>query len=199
LKVPENFLFYLSAHQDCTERLLAGANGLVAEELEVSPDSELVLLRRMVANVQGEVHRMKAFVRLKSLGPLVLYGYLKPRHRIGAHVCDHFARRNPKVIVVLGNGSESWISLCSDDKILRDHRGGIAETLEQLRSNLACADEGSDAKRIWRIYYDSQYCPERKNMAAFRRRMPRRDLEAAGLRPVQSKNGVTLEDFFDKG
>ncbi len=198
MRVPENFLFYLSAHEDCTERLIARAKGLVAEDLEVSPDAELVRLRKMVACVQREEHRMRAFVRLRSLGPCVLYGYLKPRHRIGVRVCDHFARRNPNVIVVLGNGSESWISLCSDGKIWRDHRGGIAETLEQLRSNLPCSDEGPDAKSIWRIYYDSQYCPERKNMAAFRSRMPRRDLEAAGLRPVQSKNGVTLEDFFGK-
>jgi len=134
VRVPENFLYFLSAHEDCTERLLAGAEGLLAEDLEVSPDPELAAMRKMVASVQREEHRMKAFVRLRSLGPCVLYGYLKPRHRIGAHVCDHFARRNPRVIVVLGNGRESWISLCSDGKILRDHRGGIAGTLEQLRS-----------------------------------------------------------------
>lgn len=196
MRVPENFLYFLSAHEDCTERLLAGAEGLLAEDLEVSPDPELAAMRKMVASVQREEHRMKAFVRLRSLGPCVLYGYLKPRHRIGAHVCDHFARRNPRVIVVLGNGRESWISLCSDGKILRDHRGGIAGTLEQLRSYLACSDEGSDTESIWRIYYDSQYCPERKNTAAFRCRMPRRDQEAAGLRLVQNKNRVTLGDFF---
>jgi len=198
LRVPENFLFYLSAHEDCTQRLLARAKGLVAEDLEVSHDAELVRLRKMVSSVQLEVHRMKAFVRLKAFGPHLLYGYLKPRHRIGAHVCDHFARRNPKTIVVLGNGRESWISLCSDGKILRDHTGGIAETLEQLRSNLPCSDERWDPHDIWRIYIDSQYCPLRKNTAAFRRRMPRRDQDATGLRLVQNKNGVTLDDFFGK-
>lgn len=198
MRVPENFLFYLSAHEDCTQRLLARAKGLVAEDLEVSHDAELVRLRKMVSSVQLEVHRMKAFVRLKAFGPHLLYGYLKPRHRIGAHVCDHFARRNPKTIVVLGNGRESWISLCSDGKILRDHTGGIAETLEQLRSNLPCSDERWDPHDIWRIYIDSQYCPLRKNTAAFRRRMPRRDQDATGLRLVQNKNGVTLDDFFGK-
>jgi probable DNA metabolism protein len=191
LRVPDNFLFYLSAHEDCTERLLSRATSFVAEDLDVSHDAELVHLRKMVAGVQLEVHRMKAFVRLKALGPYVLFGYLKPRHKIGAYVCDHFARRNPKVIIVLGNGRESWISLFSDGKILRDHMGGIAEVLEQLRSNLPSFEQGRDVESIWRIYYDSQYCPERKNMATFRSRMPRRDLEAAGLRRVQNKNGVT--------
>ena len=198
MRVPENFLSYLSAHEDCTERLLGRAKGLVAEDLEVSHDAELVRLRKMVCSVQAEVHRMKAFVRLRSLGPHLLYGYLKPRHRIGAHVCDHFARRNPKTIVVLGNGSGSWISICFDGKILHDQGRGMAETLEQLRSNLPCSDEGPDAKSIWRIYIDSQYCPLRKNAAAFRRRMPRRDQDATGLRLVPNKNGVTLDDFFGK-
>ena len=79
---------------------------------------------------------MLAFVRLKALGSQVLYGYLKPRHRIGEHVCDYFARRAPGIIVVLGNGSESWISLCRGDRIMRDHGKGMAETLERLRSAL---------------------------------------------------------------
>ncbi len=173
MRVPDNFLFYLSAHENCTERLLSRATGFVAEDLDVSIDAELVHLRKMVASVQLEVHRMKAFVRLKALGPRVLYGYLKPRHKIGAHICDHFARRNPKVIIVLGNGIESWISVCSDGKILRDHEGGIAEVLEKLRSNLSCFEQSCDVENIWKIYYDSQYCPERKNMATFRSRMPR--------------------------
>ncbi len=198
MRVPDNFLFYLSAHEDCTERLLSRAKDIVAKDLEVSRDAELVHLRKMVTSVQLEVHRMKAFVRLKALGSHVLYGYLKPRHKIGAYICDHFARRNPKIIVVLGNGSESWTSLYFNDKILRDHRGGIVGTLEQLGSNLPCTDEESDVESLWRIYYESQYCPDRKNIAAFHRRMPRRDLEAAGWRPVQNKSGVTLEDFFGK-
>ena len=43
---------------------------------------------------------------------------------------------------------------------------------------------------LWQVYYDSQYCPERKNLAAFHSRMPRRDQEAAGLRLVQNKKEV---------
>ena len=52
---------------------------------------------------------------------------------------------------------------------------------------------------LWQVYYDSQYCPERKNLAVFHQRMPRRDQKAAGLRLVQNKKEVTLDDFLDGG
>jgi hypothetical protein len=157
----------------------------------------------------GEVYRMKAFVRLKPLGSNVLYGYLKPRHRIGEHVCDHFAQRTPGIIAVLGNGSESWVSLFREGRIMRDHGRGMNETLERLSSALDCPADGLDVGNpdagdlkvddLWQVYYDSQYCPERKNLAIFRQRMPRRDQDAAGLRLVQNKREVTLDDFLGDG
>ena len=207
MRVPEDYHYYLSRHQDCNERLLARAGSFTPKDLEISTDPEAVRLRKMVSAVMGEVHRMLAFVRLKPLGSQVLYGYLKPRHRIGGHVCDHFARRTPGIIAVLGNGSKSWISLCREGRIMRDHGRGIAETLERLSSALGLPENGPDAGNpdmgdlnvddLWQVYYDSQYCPEKKNLAAFRQRMPRRDQNAAGLRLVQNKKEVTLEDFID--
>jgi hypothetical protein len=153
---------------------------------------------------------MLAFVRLKPLGSQVLYGYLKPRHRIGGYVCDHFARRTPGMIVVLGNGSESWTALFQQGRIMRDHGEGMTKTLARLRSALDCPEDGRDVDNpdldnpnagdfnvddLWQVYYDSQYCPERKNLGAFHSRMPRRDQEAAGLRLVQNRKEITLEDF----
>ena len=209
MKVPEDYHYYLSMHQDCNERLLARAKSLKSQDLEISLDPEAVRLRKMVYAVMGEVHRMLAFVRLRPLGSQVLYGYLKPRHRIGGHVCDHFARRTPGMIIVLGNGSESWITLCREGRIMRGHGKGMAETLERLRSALDCPADDPDADNpngnhinvddLWQVYYDSQYCPERKNLSAFHGRMPRRDQEAAGLRLVQNKKEITLEDFLGGG
>ena len=142
MRVPEDCHYYLSMHEDCNERLLARARLFAPQDLEVSTDPDAIRLRRMIYAVMGEVHRMLAFVRLKALGSQVLYGYLKPRHRIGEHISDHFARRSPGIIVVLGNGSESWTSLCRGDRIMRDHGKGMAETLERLRSALDCPADG---------------------------------------------------------
>jgi probable DNA metabolism protein len=209
MRVPEDYHYFLSRHLECNERLLARARRFTPKDLEISTDPEAVRLRKMISAVTGEVHRMKAFVRLKPLGSQVLYGYLKPRHRIGEHVSEHFARRAPGIIAVLGNGSESWISLCQEGRIMRNHGQGMNETLERLRSALDCPADGPDVGNpdagdlniddLWQVYYDSQYCPEKKNLPVFHQRMPRRDQDAAGLRLVQNKKEITLEDFLGDG
>lgn len=213
MRIPDNFLCYLSMHEDCNERLLARAKNLRAGEAEVSQRLEDIRIKKMVYGVLGETHRMKAFVRLSPLGTTILYGFFKPRHRIGEHICDHFARRNAGTIVVLGNGRESWVSLCREGRVWKDHGGGMAVVLERLKNALHCShcgmdgsDEGgsdgdrcnglSSVESLWQVYYDSQYCPERENPAAFRRKIPRRDQEAAGLRLVQNKKNASLDDFL---
>ena len=203
MKIPENFLYYLSMHRECNERLLAGAGELAAEDVEISLQQEALRIRKMVHAVLGEVHRMKAFVRLSPQGAFVLYGFLKPGHRIGEHICDHFARRNAGMIVVLGNGNESWISLCREGRIWQDHGQGLAKTLEKLKAALPKEAAGADGldpdvNGLWQVYYDSQYCPERRNLAAFKRHMPRKDQDAAGLRLVQDRRNTTLDDFLGK-
>lgn len=196
MKIPEDFVYYLSLHEDCNERLLARAEDLTAGDVEVSLHTEVARIKRMVYAVMAESHRMKAFVRLSFLGTSVLYGYFKPRHKIGEHICDHLARRNAGIIVVLGNGSESWISIFREGRIWHDHGKGLNDSLERLKSALHCSEDGSNVEGLWQAYYDSQYCPERKNLAAFRRNMPRRDQEAAGLRLVQNRKNATLDSFF---
>jgi probable DNA metabolism protein len=201
MKAGRDFSFYLSMHRECNERVLARAGRMGAAELEVSLQREDLRIKRMVDEVAGEVHRMKAFVRLSSLGPCALFGFFKPRNKIGEYICEHFARRNAGMIVVLGSGSQSWISLCRNGQILRERGRGLGESLERLKSALQDYQDGAiaDVEDLWQAYYDSQYCPERKNLAAFRRRMPRRDQEAVGLRLMQNRRNATLEDFLDQG
>jgi uracil-DNA glycosylase len=197
LKVPENFRYYLSAHRDCTERLLAQAEEMSPEYVELSSDPVAVRIRKMVNMVRGESHRMKGFVRLKALGDKILYGYMKPQHRIGDHVCDHFARRSPDTIIVLGYSSQSWISLFSGGHIFRCHGGGIDDALRALQSAVNAGQAGSNIEKIWEIYYASQYCPERRNLKHFSSRMPKKALKSAGLSLEGNKNGKTLQEFFE--
>jgi len=204
LRAGRNFLFYLRMHENCSERLLARAENIRPEELESAIEREHLRMRKMADEVMGEAHRMKAFVRLSSLGPSILYGFFKPRHRIGEQICEHFARRNAGIIVVLGNGRESWICLCREGRIWREHGRGLEESLKRFKSVMhidsdtqnEVGQDDLDVDRLWGIFYDSQYCPERKNLAAFRRHMPRRDQEAAGLRLMNKRKEASLEDFF---
>lgn len=200
-RIPKNFLIYLSAHEGCTKRLLFRAKYLTVEDIEISPDPEIVQIRKMIYSVRTEIHRMKGFVRLKPLGAHVLYGFLKPRHRIGGYLAERFARRNPGTIVILGNGSESWISLILDGKAINGHDGCIAKSLEVIKSALNCSglnrsDEREEVEAIWKAYYASQYCRERKDIRAFHRRMPKDAMDSAGLTIERNENGATLYDFF---
>lgn len=202
-----NYLFYLAMHRNFNERLASRAELIRPGELEISLKSEDIRIRKMADEVAGEVRRMKAFIRLSSLGPYILYGFMKPLNRIGEHICDHFARRNDGIIVVLGSGRESWIALCRDGRIWRERGNSLGESLERLKTALQIGDDRQDGAgpaeievdRLWQAYYDSQYCHERKNLAAFRRHMPRRDQEATGMRLAQNKRNMNLEFFLWDG
>jgi len=201
LRVPENFLYYLSLHRQANERLLSLARDYPAREIELAFQPKQARISKMVFEVMGEVHRMKAFVRLSPLGEHVLYGFLQPRHRIEEHICDHFARRNEGTIVVLGSGSESWVALCRRGGVYRDRGPGLTETVQRLKKVLPdCGEVGeqeSNVEELWQVYYDSQYCRERKNVEAFKSHMPRRDQESAGLRLVQGRRETTLDEFLE--
>lgn len=195
MRVPENFLLFLSAHRDCSEKLVALADGLTADEIEISVDAKALRLKRMVKDVMAEAHRLKGFVRLKPLGPRILYGYLRPRHRIGWLISDHFALRNPEMIVVLGNGCESWVSLSSGGRIMHHHGHSMPEVLEKLKTAFSGSDD-EDLEGIWRIYYESQCSLKRRNPEAFHRRMPERDLKSCGSTTARDGNCTRLDDFF---
>ena len=64
LRVPESFCYYLSMHEDCNERILARGKDLQPEEVKTSTEPEVARIKKMVYAVMGELHRMKAFVRL---------------------------------------------------------------------------------------------------------------------------------------
>jgi len=176
---------------------------LGAEDIDVSTDPEIIQIRRMVRSVLNEINRLKGFTRLKPFGPHILYGYIEPQHRIGAYICDLFATKFDNTIVILGNSRESWISLCMDGKILRCAGLVLGKSLDEVKSALSIFEEDEEEagcmeniEKVWKVYYSSQFCPERENISAFHRRMPKKVLNSAGLEVEQNKNGVTLEKFF---
>jgi probable DNA metabolism protein len=196
LRVPENFQYYLSMHESCSLPLLYRAERLTAEDVELSQDLETVRIRKMVKSVLAEIYRMRGFVRLKPLGSQILYGYLKPRHKTGSEICRFFSRRSPFTIIVLGNSLESWISLCTGGDVLLANGVALEQTLEELKCALGNAERDDGIEETWKVYYSSQNSPERRNLTAFNRRMPKLSLNSAGLDVENNKNGLTLNDFF---
>jgi hypothetical protein len=184
-------------HESCTEPQLCRAKKLTTEDVELSLDPQAVGIRKMVRSVLAEIYRMRAFVRLKPLDDRVLYGYLKPRHKTGGDICRFFARRSPFTVIVLGDSLESWISLCAGGRILQGNSGSLERTLEEISSVSGRVEKDRDLEEVWKVYYSSQYSPERRHIKAFHRRMPRSALDRAGLELEQNVNGLTLSDFFD--
>lgn len=197
MRIPENFLYYLSMHEKCSDPLVSKAEKLTVEDMELSLDPEVVGIRKMIRGVLAEVYRMRAFVRLKPRDNRVLYGYLKPRHKTGGDICRYFALRSPLTMIVLGNSLESWISLCAGGRVLQGNGDSLEQTLEKISSVLGSAEKNRDPEELWKVYYTSQYSPERRNIKAFHKRMPRNALSRAGLELEQNVNGLTLSDFFD--
>jgi probable DNA metabolism protein len=207
MRFSQNFMHYLSAHERCTERLLFKARGMTARDLELSADPQLIKIRNMAWDVQREIYRMKGFVRLAPMGKAAMYGFMKPRHRIGMEVCRHLAKRSPGTLIILGNPSESWSALFTGKEILSSQGESLKRSLEDLRSALkengfgdvkedGLEDNGSETDRIWEVYYSCQFCQDRKNPKVFAMRMPKNALASTGLR-VEEKAGITtLDDFF---
>jgi hypothetical protein len=168
-----------------------------AEDVEICTDPQALQVRRMVNSVRMEIHRMRGFIRLKPLGPWILYGYLKPRHKTGSHICRHFSKRSPSTVIVLGNALESWVSLCIGKDIFQSEGRGLNQSLQELKDLVEITSDGNYIEEAWKVYYSSQYCSQRRNNQHFNRRMPRSSLDSADLKLEKNKNGRTLEDFFE--
>lgn len=196
MRTPDDFLKLLAAHRNCDEKLIELARKLTPLEIETSTDPKIVRIRRMVYSVQGEIHRMRGFVRLKPLGKSVLYGRMSPNHEIGFCVADFFAKRFPGTIIVLGDESRSWISLRAESVFLRSRGEGIKGSLEELARPLDVGTGEDDIAAIWEVYYRSQDQPRKNAERPFGGRISKRSLRSTGLETERGRGNAKLADFI---
>lgn len=194
-KVPSNFLYFLKKYEDCTQLILDKPQYLTAEELENAVDDDIIKLRKMVRSVKNEIHKMRGFVRLKSLNDKVMYGYMDPNHDIGFDVANLLAKRFPGIIIVLGNSSKSWISIFTGDEIKKRTENNLKETLNRFENIYSTEKEKDDREDVWETYYKSQYTPERKNKKLFKKNMPEKHLKSAGNKVERKFKSSSLEDY----
>ena len=91
---------YLLMNKNVPPILLEISTKISWHELNTSADSEIVKIRRKVGEVRSEIHRMRGFVRFNSINDKILFGYMKPEHKIGRLVADIFARRFQKNMII---------------------------------------------------------------------------------------------------
>ena len=196
--IPSNFYYFLKKHKDCTQPILDKAQDLTAEELETAVDGDIIKIRKMVRSVRNEIHKMRGFVRLKSLNEKVMYGYMDPDHEIGFDVANLLAKRFPRTIIVLGNSSISWVSIFTGDEIKKRTENNLKETLNRFENIYNTERDEDDREEVWETYYKSQYTPERKNRKLFNKNMPKKHLESAGNKTERRFRSSSLEDFVDE-
>ena len=187
---------YLLMNKKVSPILLEISTNLSWHELNTSADSKIVMIRRKVGEVRSEIHRMRGFVRFDSINDKILFGYMKPEHKIGRLVTDIFARRFQKNIVILGNDHNIWISYYSEKSYKRyEDSRSLDEILEKVRSLIDSNGE-VEISKIWQVYYDSQYIKERENHKLFYKNMPKKHLKSAGNNIELRLNTKTLDDYI---
>jgi len=196
--IPSNFYYFLKKHEDCTQSILDKVHDLTAEELETAVDGDIIKIRKMVRSVRNEIHKMRGFVRLKSLNEKVMYGYMDPDHEIGFDVANLLAKRFPRTIIVLGNSSISWVSIFTGDEIKKRTENNLKETLNRFENIYNTERDEDDREDVWETYYKSQYTPERKNRKLFKKNMPEKHLESAGNKVEKKFKSSSLKDYIDE-
>jgi probable DNA metabolism protein len=202
LRIPDNYLEILLLNRDCREADARIAMSMTKEEIEVRSDASVVRIRRMIFAVITDIHRMKGFVRLQPLGECILCGWMKPQHKIGEKVSSFFARRFPGTMIILGDERESWAAHYRG-RLQTASGGPLQEVCKAISKEFGVPAEGDigptnnddDAGKIFEVYYGSQYTLERKNQAAFKRRMPSKSLREMGSRVERRGDCRSLDEF----
>lgn len=200
MRTLDDFIELLAAHKDCDTQLIERARKLSPLEMETSTDPKIVRIRRMIYSVQGEIHRMRGFVRLEPRGRKVLWGRMSPDHEIGFEVADFFAKRFPGTIIVLGDETKSWSSLRIEGGFLRTRGDGVTKSLEELGSLMNIETDEDDAEAdvtdLWEIYYKSQDQPREDGRRSFRGRISKKALMSAGMETERGRGNKRLGDFI---
>lgn len=192
----DDFLELLAAHRDSDERLIEGARKLSPLEIETATDPKILRIRRMVRSVQGEIYRMRGFVRLEPRGRKVLWGRMSPYHDIGFQVADFFAKRFAGTIIVLGDGRRSWTSLFAEGGFLHSRGDGLTGSVEELGHLMDIGADEEDVSDLWEVYYNSQDQPRKSGERPFGGRISKRSLRSAGLETEKGSGNKRLTEFI---
>ena len=197
-RVPREFLQaagFVACHRDpgrweLLYRLLWRLNRGEPHLLKVATDEDVFRLNRMTSSVRRDVHKMKAFVRFRSVagpdGGETFVAWHRPDHDIVRLAAPFFVRRF---------GVMSWAILTPVGSAFWDRRtltfgAGVAP------SSRPREDELED---LWRAYYAATFNPARANPKAMTREMPVRHwptLPEAALIPELLRESASRVDVM---
>jgi len=166
------YIEYLRAHKDCTQKDLDYVKSTNIFKIENSCDENDKKIRNMIRQVQGEIHRMHAFIRLEQSNN-ILHAYAKFEHDIGLEVAKKLARRTPDMIIILGDENRGYKAIYTNSKYYAQKLADYKTTLK----NFGIEKTESQIKKLWENYYWSQYAKSRTNLKLFRKHVPKKIFE----------------------
>lgn len=174
-RVPQHFISLarsVACHRDAIRwsllySLLWRVTHNEAHILEVASDPLVHRIIRMHRGVRRAAHKMKAFVRFRSIrnpdtGIEEFVAWFEPAHRVVERTAPFFVRRFPSMrwSILTPDGCARW-----DGETLQLGAG--------IEQHLAPTDEDSQDE-LWRTYYAAIFNPARLNRNAMRAEMPMR-------------------------
>ena len=130
--------------------------------LDVATDPDTHRLLGMEKSVRRDTHKMKAFVRFRTVeheGDTHYVAWFEPEHRIVERVAPFFAERFP---------SMRW-SILTPERCVHWDGDGLSFALGVPRSAAPTEDA---LEGLWRTYYASVFNPARVKPTAMRAEMP---------------------------
>ena len=158
-------------------------------------DADWVRAERMAQEVGREMHKMKAFVRFRTVDqgpgrPSLHVAWFEPAHHIVAATAPFFARRFTAMhwAILTPEQCVSW----DGERLLVGPGVG--------REQAPPADAG---EKLWLTYYESIFNPARLKLAAMQKEMPRRYWanlpEAALIDPLAARAAERSMTMIQKG
>ncbi len=193
---PDYYLYLLSLHKDITDSFMQKAVRSVERGEESSRlDPTANKFRKMAWGVLNEIHYLRSFARLNPLGDNVLHGFIKPEHDIGMSVSTYLAKRNPGMVIVVGNYQKSWVSFFDGREVHRSVEGPVSKVLDEFEAKLGSNDT-SNVEELWKTYYWSQYCDERRNIRYFSQVMPKKYRKSTALVVEGKSRLASIEKYL---
>jgi len=171
-RVPETFIKWgraVARHRDPSRwdvsynvlwRVASGEEDVLADET----DPDVGRLRSMYKEIRRDAHKMKTFVRFRTVdpdgnGPERYVAWHEPDHYIVPYVASFFADRFANM---------DWTILTPDASVHWD--GGSLEFGDGIdRSE---APDGDELEEMWKTYYESVFNPARVKVSAMTAEMP---------------------------
>jgi DNA polymerase len=133
--------------------------------LQVSSDTDVAHLTRLIKNVRRDSHKMKAFVRFREVeavqaGRRRFVAWFEPEHFIVARTAGFFQRRFTDMdwLIATPKGSAAW----NGEALMTSREPAIRQEAED------------ETDELWRTYFANIFNPARVKIRAMQSEMPKK-------------------------